>query len=51
LLEDALLKLLNDNELAIEIGEAGRVRALSRYEVNIAAKEIVYFYQNSVSVQ
>jgi glycosyltransferase involved in cell wall biosynthesis len=48
-LADALLRLLNEDELTRRMGEAGRDKVMKRYSPGIIAQEILQFYETVIS--
>jgi glycogen synthase len=45
-LADALLKLLNDDEMARRMGEAGRQKVLNQFQVSTIVQESLQFYEH-----
>jgi glycosyltransferase involved in cell wall biosynthesis len=50
-LAEALLKLLNDDELARRMGEAGREKVLKQYQASFIARKTLKFYADLLAKQ
>jgi glycosyltransferase involved in cell wall biosynthesis len=48
-LADALLRLVNDDELAMRMGEAGREKVLKQYQASFIAQKTLKFYEDVIT--